>query len=125
MDVQPLVDALSHHSYAMFAALLVGLLVDFAKQGWFSSWLARRLKPAWLPWVAIGLGVAGTVSTSFVSGKPIVAALMEGLAAGMAAIAGHEMLIEGLRGGRELTPDAPWHRDPDPPKPVDPPVLHH
>jgi len=124
MDVQPLIDALSAHRYAMFAALAVGLLVDAAKQGWFTSWLARRLKPSWLPWVAIGLGVAGTVSASFVSGKSLVAALMEGLAAGMTAIAGHEMLIEGLRGGKELTPNAPWHQDPVLPKPVDPPVVH-
>jgi hypothetical protein len=117
--------AVAGKQWILLAAILVGAVVAAAKQGWLSAWLAKKLPPSALPYLAIGLGVLGTAATAVVSGKPLAQALVDGFSAGMAAIVGHETLVEGIRGGKELLPEKKSSFADHPPKApapaVDPP----
>lgn len=108
MDLSPLLDALAAHNYLMVVALLVATLVGLAKSGWMSAWLASKLPAIARPWVALALGALGTMSAAVVAGGDIKKALLDGLMAALAAIAGHELVVESARGGREVVPRAPW-----------------
>jgi|SRR5580700_3458352 hypothetical protein len=101
--------AIAGHQWVLVVALVVGLLVALAKQGWASMWLANHLPPAALPYVAIVLGFLGSAATQVESGVVWKTALVNGFSAAMLAVFGHETVIEGLRGGKEIVPKAPWH----------------
>lgn len=100
-------------SWLGVAALVIGTMIRLLKGdpavSWFPPFLPARwrtLPPAWRPRVALALGVASSVVEKRAQGAPWPAAavggLLEGLAAGGVAIAGHEVLVESLRKGREL-----------------------
>jgi len=123
--LQLLLAAVLAHRWLVAGAMLVGLAVAVLKQGWAGAWLAAKL-PAWSrPWVAVALGVAGAMATELQSGAPWSKVLADGLAIAMAAVFGHQVVVEGMRGGRELLPKAPWSPV-APPLPKDPnaPPLH-
>ena len=117
--------AIAGKQWILLAAILVGFVVATAKQGWLSAWLAKKLPPSALPYLAMSLGVIGTAAAEVTAGKPLAQALVDGFSAGMAAIVGHETLVEGIRGGKEIVPEKKSSfADPPPKTPapaVDPP----
>jgi hypothetical protein len=104
LDIGPLIDALVGHKWSLAAAIVVGLVVALAKQGWLSAWLQAKLPPAALPYLAVLLGSLGMVSAAIIGGQPWLPALESGFLAGLLAITGHETVIEGIRKGKELIP---------------------
>lgn len=97
-------------AYALGVALVMGLLVALAKQGWLSSWLADKLPKASLPYVAVGLSVLGTWATEMQAGASLGQAAIDALKIAALAVFGHQTVIEGLRKGAELVPRAPWSK---------------
>lgn len=106
-DLQPIFDAFQAHQWVLFGALLVGLLLAVAKQGWLSARIQAWLPPVALPYYAVGLGILTLMVADIKSGKTWQQALFDGVAAGIAAVFAHETVIEGLRGGKEIIP-ARW-----------------
>lgn len=104
IDFQPFLDALTARNYVLFGALAIGFLVALMKQGWVSRWLATKLPAAGLPYLSVVLGSLLVSSAEVVAGKPVKMALVHGFLAGVMAIFGHEVVIEGARGGKELVP---------------------
>jgi len=113
--VSSIIAAWQAHEWLLFTALIVGAVVSFAKQGWLGGWLAAHLPPAARPYLAMALGFFGTVAGELCSQPPVplVQALLDGvngIIAGMIAIAGHQVVIEGMRGGKEIV--GKWGRPP-------------
>lgn len=112
-QMQQLLDAwkaFGAHSYILAAAILVGLLVSASKMGWLSAFIATRIPASARPWVAVALGIAGTVSTEVQAGRSWKLAVLDGVYAAAIAVLGHQTVVEGMRGGREILPTAPWCR---------------
>jgi hypothetical protein len=104
--------ALATHQYVAVAAVLIGMLVSLAKQGWLSAWVAEKVPAAARPVLAAVIGVVGSVALAVASGQDWHPALFQGLAAAMTAVFGHQMLVEGMLGGHELVSKAPWMKKP-------------
>lgn len=112
MNVNDLFAAIASGKYFLAVAFFVGGVVALLKQGYASQWLAKKLPPSVLPWVAVALGILGTISSAIISGQSVEQAVAAGIQSGIGAVFLHEVGIEGLRGGRELLPS----RVPDAPK---------
>jgi hypothetical protein len=95
------------HEWIVVAALVIGAIVAFAKQGWLSFWIANHLPPATRPYLAMVLGVLGLSSAELAAHVPLVRALIDGLLAGITAMAGHQLVVEGARGGKEIVSERP------------------
>jgi len=122
MDFNSLISALAGKQWVLAGAIVVGCIVATAKQGWLGAFIAKKLPPASLPYLALGLGTLGVASAEVIAGKPLMQALIDGFVSGMSAIVGHETLIESLRKGKELIPSrlpssAPPASPPAPPAP--------
>jgi hypothetical protein len=114
--VQALTDFKGGHA-VLGIALLVGMVIALAKQGWLSSWLASKLPPVSLPYLAVALAFVGTWSTEVENGTAWLQALLDALKIAAIAVLGHETVIEGLRKGKEIVPTAPWCKPGSTPKP--------
>lgn len=118
MDINQLIADILAQKWILVAAILVGAVVDLMKQGWVSAWLAKKLPSVALPYLAVVLGALGMSATEVTTGKPLKQAIYDGLLSGVLAVFGHETLIEGLRGGRELIPSRAPAVPPAPPPPA-------
>lgn len=98
MDLSELSGLLAEHKWLAALALFIGAIVRLLKSDTPLPW---TVPAQWRSWLAIGLGVVGGVLDALVIGTPTVRALLQGLAAAAIAIAAHDALVEGLRGGRE------------------------
>jgi hypothetical protein len=99
MRFSQLTTLIAEHERPAMLALAVGTIVRLVKD---KNVFPFAVAPRWRPCVALGLGAVGGAVESFVTGVPLPGALLRGLGSGCLAIAAHDTLIEGLRGGREL-----------------------
>jgi hypothetical protein len=91
-------------SYLLALAVGVAFVVSLAKQGWLSFWLQSKL-PSWaLPILAFVVAVGGAWSTEVQSAIPWSKALWDALNAAALAVFAHQMLVEHMRGGKEIVP---------------------
>lgn len=98
--ITQLVALMQAHKWLPVAALVIGALVRFAKSDVpIPFW---NVPAKYRTWLAMGLGVVYGVFQSVIGGTPLVTALLQGLAAAMMAIVGHEAIVEGVRGGRDI-----------------------
>jgi hypothetical protein len=90
-------------SLIVYLALSVGIgaLVRLCKADSPLPPLAK-IPPVWRARIAILLGFLGSVLAKVATGVTWTQALTIGLGAGGTSIAGHEVVVEGLRQGREL-----------------------
>lgn len=98
MDPKLFLEALKGHTWPIVAAFLVGLIVRYLKSPAFPLDIPVRYRPL----LAVALGVLSGASEAVIAGTPLVDALVGGLFSAGAAIVGHDVLIEGARGGREI-----------------------
>lgn len=98
MDFSPLVSLIASHQWVAVAALIIGAVVRLLK----SDTPLPTVPARWRAWLAIGLGIVAGVLDALVAGTPLVSAVLQGLGAALTAITTHELVIEGIRGGREL-----------------------
>jgi hypothetical protein len=104
MDIQPFILAWHDKQWVLFGALIVGGLITLTKQGYLSTWLAQNIPPRYQPSLAIFLGIGTLMVADIQGGKTWQQAVIDGLFAGLTAIAGHETVIQQLRAGKELIP---------------------
>jgi len=118
MNIDDLVAMLAEHRWVAACALVIGAIVRVLKSDsplpeWLHVSKERR------PWLAMALGIVAGVLEAIAGGTPWARALAEGLAAALLAIAGHEVVIEKARGGKEIPIPLARKRDdeaPDIPK---------
>lgn len=102
---QQLLALFASHQWLLLAwgvlALLCGGLVRLMKgDGPLPTWM--HIAPSWRPAAAIAFGLLGSVFGALAAHVPWMVAVLGGVTAGFAAISGHEIVVEGMRNGREL-----------------------
>lgn len=133
-SVNDLVALLVSHKWVAASAVAIGLVVRLLKS---DTKIPINIPAAYRTWIALGLGIVSGVLDKIANGTPWKDAIVGGLGAAFTAIVGHEMLIESMRGGREIPVPGlmkppsgsdggpyrtPAPKDPPPPsKPVVPP----
>lgn len=96
---QTLADLLSKGQWLPLLMIFAGLFGRLLKQdiAWFPT-----ISPRYRAWAVLAFGILEGVLGKVVSGVGWRAALIAGFLAAMGAISGHELVIEGLRSGREI-----------------------
>ena len=84
------------------ASIVVGGLVRLSKTDVWVKWFPVNLQPKIRPWAALVLGAASAAIGHLTGGGTWPEAIAGGLMAGLGAIAGHELIVESVRGGRDL-----------------------
>jgi hypothetical protein len=95
-----LIDALLSHQWVVVAAVVIHLIVRLLKSPRI-PWVSK-IPPRVRTLIAVLLGFAGAGLQALAAGVDWRRALAENLIAALLAIVGHDVLIEWLRGGREL-----------------------
>jgi hypothetical protein len=103
-QISALLSAWDARAYVLFAAILVNLLIAMVKGGWLGTWLATKIPPRYLPLLAVLVSALSVGAGEVVAGKPWQHALLSALFTAASAIAAHQTVVEGLRGGREVVP---------------------
>jgi hypothetical protein len=95
--------------FAMIAGFGVRLMKGDPAVAWFPPFVPERYRTvpaAWRPALAVGLGVVSAVLTLKSNGASwqmaIVQGVMTGFVSGSMAIAGHQIVVESMRHGREF-----------------------
>jgi hypothetical protein len=97
--MEELFTLIAQHNWVAIAALVIGFLVRLLKS---DTKLPITLPAGVRPWLALVFGAGAGVLEHVMSGMSWGEALTGGLVAALTAIAGHDTLVEGLRGGREV-----------------------
>lgn len=82
----------------------------FVKQGWVGTWLQAKLPARFLPLISPAVGALGAYCADLLAGQSFAAAasaILPGVLAGLLPVVGHEVVVESLRGGRELVKAKP------------------
>jgi hypothetical protein len=115
VNAQDLIAAIQAHAWPLVAALVIGFLVRIGKDDVSSlPTIPKRFRPL----VALGLGLVSGACDAIVRGTPWKQALGMGLVSSFLAMGGHDVIIEAIRGGKEVgaKPDDS-ERDTEPPGP--------
>jgi hypothetical protein len=124
MSIQPFLDAITGHKWALLTALILGFFVGLVKQGQLGQALQAKLPKQLIPLYAPIIGSAGAFSVEVIQGTAwkvaVVDAVNLGITGAMIAVFGHQLMIEGLRGGKELVPAKAPPTGPTQGKPADP-----
>lgn len=108
MDFNAFLAAAVAHKWVLLGALFIGAFVATAKQGWLGNAMQKQLPPRWIPFLAPIYAAMTVGSTEIIAGKTWQVSLSESwgaLVAGVLAIVGHQLVIEGIRNGKELIPN--------------------
>lgn len=84
---------------ALALSLALGALVRALKDD--VSW-TPTIPARWRPVVTTVVGLAAGVLASLAGGMPLIPALVLGLTSGVTPVAAHEVVVNGLRGGRDF-----------------------
>lgn len=104
-EIDIVVSLVTGQKWLMASIIVIGLLVRLSKSDVAQRWLTP-VPARYRPLVALVLGVASGILEAVAAGTPWLAALLRGLLAAAVAMAGHDVVIEGLLGGREGRSDA-------------------
>lgn len=85
--------AIAERRWPIVAAALIWFVIRLLKSERIPLDVPARVRP----WLAVALGIASGVAESFVSGTPLVDALLGGLVAGAGAIATQETLVPAAK----------------------------
>jgi hypothetical protein len=121
-DLSAAVALAKSHNWIPLTAVVVAALIRVAKSDRAVAWFPVAVSPRWRAWAALLLGVALGVLQKLATGGTWLEAIVGGLVAGQVAISGHELVVEGLRKGRDIgvakEPPPPPGTVPPPPKPL-------
>lgn len=105
-DVQLIGQMISEGKWVLAFAALAGLGVRLLKDDAAVRWFPFTIPAEWRPAMALALGVVAAVVRLKGGGldwkTAVLTGVVEGLTAGSGAIAGHQLLVESMRGGREV-----------------------
>lgn len=99
MDLESLLSAVRDHAWPIVAAVVIGGLVRMVK----SDAIPINVPARWRPVLALGLGLASGACDAIIRGTSWQEALGMGLLSSFVAMGGHDVLIEALRGGAEVS----------------------
>lgn len=99
MDLESLLSAVRDHAWPIVAAVVIGGLVRMVK----SDAIPITVPARWRPVLALGLGLASGACDAIIRGTDWHEALGMGLLSSFVAMGGHDVLIEALRGGAEVS----------------------
>jgi len=99
-----LILALSGHHWTILFGIGLFLLVGFAKQGWLSAWLASKVPTGYQPLLALVLSLLALAGSQIAAGAAVVPAILQALEAAAMAVFTHQVIVEGVRKGKELVP---------------------
>jgi hypothetical protein len=122
MDLNPILQAVAGHQWELLGGLLVAAVVATAKQGWLGARIQALLPPRYIPLLAPVYAVLLAVSGALVAGDDFAQCLSvagQAVAAAVAATFGHELIVEGARGGKEIVPEKQKALPGPPPLPKD------
>lgn len=103
MDITDLPALVAAHKYPIVIAVLISIAIRLCK----GDVAATPTIPArYRPLVSLGLGILSGAATAVIAGTPWGTALLEGLAAGVAPIAGNEAIFEAIFGKRTAAIEA-------------------
>lgn len=80
-------------------AVAIGALVRVLKS---DTTIPITIPPQWRSFFAAILGVVSAILQAYLGGLPWMAAIISGLGGAGTAVAGHKLLVENLRGGKEF-----------------------
>jgi hypothetical protein len=105
VDATAFVDAFKGHQWALLAALVIYAFAALSKQGWLGTTLQAHLPKRMLPFLAPLTALLLLSTGEMIFGKiPWPTAILDGFIAGWLPIVGHQVVIESMRGGKELVP---------------------
>ena len=107
MDINPILQAIAAHQWEVLGGLFVGAIVATAKQGWLGTWVQSKLPARYIPFLAPTYAALAVLAADLIANKSI--AVIEqtvgaAVVSGIISVFGHELLIEGIRNGKELVP---------------------
>jgi hypothetical protein len=108
MDFNVILQAIANHQWELLGGLVVGAIVATCKQGWLGSKIQSLFPPKYIPFLAPTYAALAVLAADLVAGmgfQQIVSTVGSALFSGVFAVVGHEMLIEGIRGGKEIVPE--------------------
>lgn len=110
MDINPILVAIANRQWELLGGLIVGAIVATCKQGWLGAKVQSLLPPRFIPFLAPTYAALAVLAADLVTGKSFVvieqtvgAAIMSGFV----AVIGHELVVEGIRNGKEVVPLKP------------------
>lgn len=96
--VTQLIALIQSHQWVPLTALVIGLVIRLLKDDTILPTIPSPVRK----WGALGLGALAGIVRAMVGGMPLVPALLAGLAAALTAMAGHDVIVEGMRRGKEI-----------------------
>ncbi len=109
-DPSVLFTALLGHDWPVVVGFGLYWVFAFVKQGWVGTWLQAKLPARFLPLISPAIGALGAYCADLLAGQSFAAAasaILPGVLAGILPVVGHEVVVESLRGGRELVKAKP------------------
>lgn len=100
-SVPVLVDLVSRRAWVPLAIVVIHALVRLLKSPKLPAPF-NRIPPNYRPWVAFVLGIVSGILQSVVTGTALADAIIGGLISAAFAAFGHDLFIEGVRGGQEI-----------------------
>ncbi len=94
-------DLAQREAWIPLCALLIGVLVRLLKSPRVPGWLGN-IPHKMRPMLAVVLGVLSSGLDRVAHGTPWRTALISGLLSAAVAVLAHDVVVEGLRGGREF-----------------------
>ncbi len=104
-EIDQLVTLMLAHQWLALATVAIGLTMRALKADIVQGWL-KPIPARYRPLIALGLGAASGILEAISAGTPWLEALLRGLLSAAVAMAGHDVIIEGLLGGREGRSDS-------------------
>jgi hypothetical protein len=121
-DIDSAIQLARGHDWIPLSALAVGALVRLAKSDQAVKFFPVAIAPLWRSWAAVILGVLFGVVHRLAAGGTWGEAIVGGVAVGITAISGHELIVESIRKGRDIgiakQPPPPPGSLPPPQKPL-------
>lgn len=99
MTVEAVLTLVMAHRWVALTAVAIGALVRLTKE---DTVVPIDVPARWRPLLAFALGQASAVLEHLAAGAPWGAAVVDGLAASVLAILGHEWIVERLLGDRAM-----------------------
>jgi hypothetical protein len=103
VDITDLPALIAAHRWPVVAAIVIALIIRLTKGDIAST---PTIPARWRSLVSLGLGILSGAASAVIAGTPWGTALLEGLAAGVAPIAGNEAIFEGILGKRTAAIEA-------------------
>lgn len=106
MDTNDVLHLVRSGAWIPLIAAAVGAAIRLSKTDAAVAWFPWVTKPEHRAYWALALGIAGGIADRIVAGAnardAVIVGLFGGLLAGQTSIAGHEVIVEGIRNGRDI-----------------------